>query len=65
MCIRDRAWLSDYIGDDWLLALGVVFVLVVVAMPRGVVGELIARSRRAPVANAISAAAPPRAGRAD
>ena len=60
-----EAWLSDYIGDDWLLALGVVFVLVVVAMPRGVVGELIARSRRAPVAKAISAAAPPRAGRAD
>ncbi|RPH62237.1 MAG: branched-chain amino acid ABC transporter permease [Burkholderiales bacterium] len=56
-----EAWLSDWFGDDWLLALGVAFVLVVVGMPRGVVGELIARvgGRKS-----FSAAAAPRAGRA-
>ena len=60
-----EAWLSDAFGDYWLLALGAVFVLVVVAMPRGVVGELIARSARARRVPALSAAAAPRAGRAD
>ncbi len=43
-----EAWLSKYVGDNWLLALGVAFVLVVVAMPRGVVGELIARTGARP-----------------
>ncbi|MCO5109042.1 MAG: branched-chain amino acid ABC transporter permease [Burkholderiaceae bacterium] len=58
-----EAWLSEYVGDNWLLALGMVFVLVVVALPRGVVGELIARSGARAV-RALSGAASSRAGRA-
>lgn len=62
-----ESWLSEYVGDNWLLALGAVFVLVVVAMPRGVVGELIARLGARPGARpayALSGAASDRAGRA-
>ncbi|MEZ5605406.1 MAG: branched-chain amino acid ABC transporter permease [Burkholderiaceae bacterium] len=58
-----ESWLSEYVGDNWLLALGAVFVLVVVAMPRGVVGELIARLGARP-ARPLSGAAADRAGRA-
>lgn len=34
-----EGWLTDRLGDYWLLALGTVFVVVVVALPRGVVGQ--------------------------
>lgn len=56
-----EAWLSGYVGDDWLLALGAVFVLVVVAMPRGVVGELIARTGATGTAWRVGALASARA----
>jgi ABC-type branched-subunit amino acid transport system permease subunit len=36
-----EGWLADALGDYWLLALGTSFVLVVVALPRGVVGQCI------------------------
>ncbi|MFM7849590.1 MAG: ABC transporter permease subunit [Rubrivivax sp.] len=37
-----ESWLSEALGPYWLLALGALFVFTVVAMPRGVVGELLA-----------------------
>ena len=37
-----EGWLTDRLGDYWLLALGSLFVVVVVALPRGVLGEWIA-----------------------
>ena len=43
-----EAWLSAAFGEAWLLALGALFVLTVVAMPRGVVGELLAVLARRP-----------------
>lgn len=57
-----ESWLSGWFGDDWLLALGAVFVLVVVAMPRGVVGELLARAGER---RRLSAAAAPRGVRGE
>lgn len=38
-----ESWLSEALGAWWLMALGALFILSVVAMPRGVVGELLAR----------------------
>ena len=37
-----EGWLTDQLGDYWLLALGSLFVVVVVALPRGVLGQWIA-----------------------
>ena len=37
-----ESWLSQTLGPYWLLALGALFILTVVAMPRGVVGEVLA-----------------------
>jgi ABC-type branched-subunit amino acid transport system permease subunit len=42
-----ESWLSEALGGYWLLALGALFVFTVVAMPRGVFGELLARADRA------------------
>jgi urea ABC transporter permease protein UrtC len=41
-----ESWLSQTLGPYWLLALGALFILTVVAMPRGVVGELLAWMER-------------------
>lgn len=41
-----ESWLSEALGPYWLLALGALFVFTVVAMPRGVVGELLAWMQR-------------------
>jgi urea ABC transporter permease protein UrtC len=38
-----ESWLSETLGAWWLMALGALFILTVVAMPRGVVGEVLAR----------------------
>ena len=39
--------LSGALGDAWLVALGILFVLSVVFLPRGLFGELIQRAERA------------------
>ena len=41
-----ESWLSEALGPYWLLALGALFILTVVAMPRGVVGEALAWMER-------------------
>jgi len=41
-----ESWLSEMLGPYWLLALGALFILTVVAMPRGVVGEALAWMER-------------------
>jgi urea ABC transporter permease protein UrtC len=38
-----ETWLSEALGAWWLMGLGALFIVTVVAMPRGVVGELLAR----------------------
>ncbi|MCB2101626.1 MAG: branched-chain amino acid ABC transporter permease [Rhodobacterales bacterium] len=41
-----EAGLSSALGDWWLLVLGLMFIAVVMFLPRGVVGELVARLDR-------------------
>lgn len=41
-----EGWLGDQLGEYWLLALGGLFVLVVVALPHGVVGQWLSRRCR-------------------
>lgn len=40
-----ESWLSQWLGDYWLLALGTTFVMVVVALPRGLLGQWVSRPR--------------------
>ena len=37
-----EGWLSDMLGDAWLLALGLFFMVSVVFLPRGLIGSLLA-----------------------
>lgn len=41
-----ETWLSEALGPFWLLALGALFIVTVLLMPRGVVGELLAWMER-------------------
>jgi urea transport system permease protein len=41
-----EGWLSDMLGDAWLLALGLFFMLSVVLLPQGLIGSLLALARR-------------------
>lgn len=44
-----EGWLSDMLGDAWLLGLGLFFMLSVVFLPRGLIGSLLSlRLRRRP-----------------
>lgn len=41
-----EGWLSDMLGDAWLLALGLFFMLSVVLLPQGLIGSLLALATR-------------------
>lgn len=58
-----ESWLIDRLGDYWLLALGALFIAVVVFLPDGVAGQWISSSARRAATARAGGTAGPAAGR--